>query len=60
MIVSPETAWEDDSEEDDRRFGLNAVRTGDYLTVQGYGSGIGITATRVERDDDDDWEEDDD
>ncbi len=60
VIVSPETAWEDDSEEDDRRFGLNAVRTGDYLTVQGYGSGIGITATRVERDDDDDWEEDDD
>ena len=60
VTVTPETAWEDDSDEDDRRFSINAMRTGDYITVQGYGSGSGITATRIERDDDDDWDEDDD
>ena len=57
VIVSPETAWEDDS---DRRFNLGAMRTGDYITVRGLSFGTGITATRVERgddwDDDDDWD----
>ena len=64
VTVSPETAWNDDSDDDDRRFGLGAMRTGDYVTVKGYVSGAGITATRVERDDwgddDDDRDEDDD
>ncbi len=71
VIVSPATAWEDESIDDDRRFGLSAMRTGDYVTVKGYGSGTAITAMRVERDDanwgdgsddddDDDWSDWDD
>ena len=58
VIVLPGTAWEDDSDDDDRRFGLDAMRTGDFITVKGYGSGADLTATRVERDDD--WDDDDD
>ncbi len=60
VIVSPDTAWNDESDEGDRRFGLSAMRTGDYVTVQGYGTLAGINATRIDRDDDDEWEEDDD
>ncbi len=51
VFVTPETAYEDDSDDDDRRFHLSAMRTGDYVSVQGYRSGTDITATRVERDD---------
>ena len=53
VFVTPDTAYEDNSDDDDRRFHLNAMRTGDYVTVQGYRSGTDLTATRVERDDDD-------
>ena len=61
VTVTTDTAWEDDSDDDDRRFGLSAMRTGDYITVQGFASGNDITATRVERDDDDDdWDDEDD
>lgn len=70
FTVSAATAWEDDCDDGDRRFGLNALRTGDYVTVRGYGFGYGVTATRVDRsdydgaewyddwDDDGDWDDD--
>lgn len=49
VFVTPETAWDDNSAEDDRFFRLSAIRSGDYLTVQGYRSVGGVRALRVER-----------
>ena len=49
VFVTPETAWQDDSDDNDRLFRLDAMRSGDYISVQGYRSGTDIAATRVER-----------
>ncbi len=60
--VTPETAYEDDSDEDERRFGVGNLRAGDLVEIRGYVSDDGVVATRLERDDDDnsDPDEDDD
>ena len=59
MLVTNETAFEDDSDDDERRFSVDSLRTGDFVRVRGYESNNNIVATRLERDDNDDDDDDD-
>lgn len=57
--MSADTEYEDDSDADVHRFGIDDIRTGDYVQVRGYAAGSNVIATRVEREDDDDDDDDD-
>lgn len=60
--VNSETEYEDDSDADEHRFGVDDLRTGDYVRVRSYVDNGEAIATRLERDDgpDDDAEDSDD
>lgn len=49
--VTLETAFEDDSDSDERRFGTSSLEAGDQVTIQASSSGGAMIATRLERDD---------
>lgn len=51
LRVTPETAFEDDSDSDERRFGAGNLDAGDQVAIQAYSSGGEMIATRLERDD---------
>ncbi len=65
VTVTPETAYEDNSDADERRFHIDDVQAGDFIEVRGYTAESGeVVATRLERDyasdHDDDGPEDED
>lgn len=47
--ITSETAYEDDSDLDQRRFGFDDVRVGDVIEIRGYDVGGSLVATRLER-----------
>ena len=54
FTVTERTRFEDDSDQDLRRFSLADVRTGDFLEISAYRDAEGrLVATKVEREDDD-------
>ncbi len=59
--VSPETEYEDYGDADEHRFGIDDLRTGDYIRVRSYNEDGETIATRLERRDssDDDGGDDD-
>ena len=60
--VSPETEFEDYGDDDEHRFGIDDLRTGDYIRVRSYNDDGETIATRLERrdsSDDDDGGDDD-
>ncbi len=61
VTVTPETAYEDNSDAEERRFNIDDVQAGDFIEVRGYTAGSGeIVATRLERDYANDGEQEDD
>ena len=50
--VNAETEYQDNSDANEHRFGIDDLRTGDRVSVRGYGDGADLIATRLERDDD--------
>ena len=58
--VNAETEYEDNSDADEHRFGIDDLRTGDHVRVRGYGEGADLIATRLERDDEGQGGNDDD
>ena len=55
--VIADTEYEDESDADEHRFGIDNLRTGDYVRIRSYNDDGETIATRVERrdssDDDD-------
>ncbi len=57
--VSSETEYQDDSAADEHRFGVDDLRTGDYIRVRSYSDDGETIATRLERRDESDDDDDD-
>lgn len=51
--VNNETEYEDDSDADEHRFGVDDLRTGDHIRIRSYSDDGEAIATRLERHDDD-------
>lgn len=58
--VMPETIYRDDSDSDERRFGISSVRIGDQVEIRGHGSAELLHATMLKRVDDGEWDDDQD
>lgn len=57
--VGTETEYEDSSDADEHRFGIDDLRTGDYIRVRSYNDDGDTIATRLERRDSSDDDADD-
>ena len=51
--VTSETEFQDESDADEHRFGVDNLRTGDYVRIRSHDDGSEAIATRLERHDDD-------